>query len=103
MRKKLKTFRVLIWGLSILISFCLAYPQYDNAGEIRFLSRHLIFKSLEIADQEDLGVDLLGPAKGIVLTSFPNPGHLGIHPFKDSFSFPFHSFSIEQKISILRC
>ena len=103
MRKKLKRFRVLIFALSILMSFSLAYPQYDSLGEIRFLSPNLILKSFEIADQEDLVMDPLGQSKGIVSVSSVNLGHLGIHFFKDSFRFPFQAFSFEQNVSILRC
>ena len=39
------------------MSFCLAYPQYDSLGEIRFLSPNLTLVSFEGADQEDLVVD----------------------------------------------
>jgi hypothetical protein len=103
MRKKLERFRVLILALSVLMSFCLAYAQYDSLGEIRFLSPSLILKSLEIVDQEDLVMDPLAQSKGIVSTSFAILSHLGIYPFKDSFPFPFQPFPFEQKISILRC
>jgi hypothetical protein len=85
------------------MSFCLAYPQYDSLGEIRILSPNLIWKSSEIADQEDVVMDPLTQSKGIASTSFANLSHLGIHPFKDSFPFPFQPFSFEQKTSILRC
>jgi hypothetical protein len=102
-RKKLKRFRVLIFALSILMSFCLAYPQYDSLGEIRFLSPDRILKSLEIADQEDLVMDPLAQTTGIVSSPAVNLSHLGIHFFKDSFRFPSQIFSFEQNISVLRC
>jgi hypothetical protein len=103
MRKRFKGFRVLIFALSILMSFCLAYPQNDSLGEIRFLSPNLTLVSFEAADQEDLATDAPAQSKGIVSASFVNLSHLGIHPFQDSFSFPSHPFSLEQKPSILRC
>lgn len=93
----------MIFALSILMSFCLAYPQYDSLGEIRFLSPHRIWKSLEIADREDLVMDPLAQTKGIVSAPSVNLSHMAIHFFKDSFRFPFQAFSFEQNISILRC
>ena len=103
MRKKLKRFRILIFALSILMSFCLAYPQYDSLGEIRFLSPNQIWKNLEVADREDFVMDPLAHSKGIVSASSVNLGHLGILFYKDSFSLPFQAFFFEPIISILRC
>ena len=102
-RKKFKGFRVLIFALFIVMSFCLDYLQYDSGGEIHFLSSNLTLRNLELADQEDLVMDPPAPTKGIVSGSFVNLSHLGIHSFKDFFPFPFQAFSIEQTISILRC
>jgi len=101
-RRKLKKFRLLIFALSALMSFCLAYPQNDNLGEIRFLSTKLTLGSFETADEEDLAMDLPTQSKEIV-TSFVNLSHFRIHFFKDLFSFPFQIFISEQKISTLRC
>ena len=103
MRKEIKRFRILILGLSILMSFCLAYPQYDSLGEIRFLSLDLILGNADIADQDDFVSDPPPQSEGIVSTSSVNLGHLGIHPFQDSSSFPFQLFFFEPRISILRC
>ena len=103
MRKKFKGFRVLIFALFIVMSFCLAYLQYDSAGEIHFLSSNRTLGNLETADQEDVVIDPPDQSKGIVLASFVNLSHLRIHSFKDFFPFPFQAFSIEQNISILRC
>jgi hypothetical protein len=81
----------------------LAYPQYNSLDEIRFLSPNLTLVSFEGADQEDVVIDPSAQSKGIVLASFVNLSHLRIHSFKDFFLVPFQAFSIEQKISILRC
>ncbi len=85
------------------MSFCLAYPQYDSLGEIRFLSLDLILGNADIADQDDFVSDPPPQSEGIVSTSSVNLGHLGIHPFQDSSSFPFQLFFFEPRISILRC
>lgn len=85
------------------MSFCLAYPQYDSLGQIRFLSPNLILKSLEIMDQQDLVMDPLAQLKGIVSASFANQSHLGIHPFEDFFPFSFQVLPFEQNFTILRC
>jgi hypothetical protein len=76
MRKKFKGFRVLIFALFIVMSFCLAYLQYDSAGEIHFLSSNRTLGNLETADQEDLVIDPPAPSKGILLASFLNLSHL---------------------------
>jgi hypothetical protein len=102
-RRKLKGFRVIIFALFIVMSFCLAYLQYDSGGEIHFLSSNQTLRNLEIADQEDLVMDPPTPSKGIVSGSFVNLSHLGIHPPKDSLPFPFQPFLAEQNIPILRC
>ena len=103
MRKEIKKFRVLILALSILMSFCLVYPQYDSLGEIRFLSPDLTLGNSEIADQDDLVSDPPAQSEGIVSTSSVNLSHLGIHPFQDSLPFSFQPFFFEPGISILRC
>jgi hypothetical protein len=103
MRKRFKGYRILIFALFIVMSFCLAYLQYDNAGEIHFLSSNRTLGNLESADQEDVVIDPPDQSKGIVSASHVNLSHLGIHCFKDFFPFPFQAFSIEQKTSILRC
>lgn len=103
MRKEIKRFRVLILGLSILMSFCLVYPQYDSLGEIRFLSLDLTLGNYEIADRDDPFSESPAQSEGIVSTSSVNLSHLGIHPFQDSFPFLFQLFFFEPKISILRC
>ena len=93
----------MIFALSILMSFCLAYPQNDSLGEIRFVSPNLTVVSFEAADQEDLVTDAPDQSKGIVSGSFVNLSHLRIHSFKDSIPFSFQAFSMEHKLSILRC
>ena len=103
MRKGLKRYRVLILALSVLMSFCLAYPQNDNLGEIRFLSSKLILGGFEPADREDPVVDSPDQSKGIVAASCVNLGLHGIQSFEDSYLFPFQPFSFEKKLSILRC
>jgi len=102
-RKKLKGFRLLIFALFIVMSFCLVYLQYDSAGELHFLSSNRALGNLETADQEDVVIDPPDQSKGIVSASFVNLSYLRIHSFKDFFPFPFQAFSIEEKISILRC
>jgi hypothetical protein len=103
MRRKLKRFRVLIFALSILMSFCLACPQNDSLGEIRFLSPNLTLVSFEAADQEDLVTDAPAQSKGIVSAFHVNLSHLGVHSSQDSYPFSFQPFFFEQKISVLRC
>ncbi len=93
----------MIFALSILMSFCLAYPQNDSLGEIRFLSPNLTLVSFEAADQEDLATDAPAQSKGIVSASFVNLSHLRIHSFKDSFPFSSQPFFFDHKTSILRC
>ena len=103
MQRKLKRFRVLIFTLSILMSFCLAYPQYDSLGEIHFLSPGLTLENFEIADGEDLVIDSPAPSKEIVSASFLNLSHQGIHPFQGLFRSSLRPFFLEQKFTILRC
>jgi hypothetical protein len=102
-RKELKRFPELIFALSILMFFCLAYLGYEGLGEIHFLSHNLTLKNFENVEQEDLVMDPPDQLKGIVSASFANLSHLGIHPCEDSFLLPFQPFSFEQKTSILRC
>jgi len=87
----------------MLMAFCLTFPQNDNLGEIRSLSRSLTLESFETADQEDLVVGPPAQSKGIVVASCVDLSHLGIHPLQDSAPSPSQPFSFEQKISILRC
>jgi hypothetical protein len=103
MRKKLKRFSLLIFALSVLMLFCLAYPQYNSLGEIRFLSSNLTFASFETADQKDLVMDPPVQSKSILSASLVNQCRPGIHPFKDSFPFSYQPFFFEQKTFILRC
>jgi hypothetical protein len=103
MRKRFKGFRVLMFALFIVMSSFGAYPQYDSASEIHFLSSNRTLGNPEIADQEDLVLDPPTQSKGIVSAFFVNLSHLGIHPCQDSFPFSFQPFFFEQKISILRC
>ena len=102
-RKKLKRFRLLIFALSILMSFCFAYPKYDSLGGIHFLSLNLALANFENMDQEDLALDPSDESKGIISASFIDPSHLGIHLFQDFVPFPFQAFFFVQKTSILRC
>ncbi len=102
-RKKLKKFRALIFALSILMSFCLAYPQNDSLGKIRFLSSNLTLVGFEAADQEDLVIDPPAPSKAIVSASHVDLSHLGIHSFKNFIPFPFLPFFFQQETFILRC
>ncbi len=103
MRKRFKKSRVLIFALFFVMSFCLAYLQYDSGGEIHFLSSNRTLGSLEIADQEDLVMNPPDQSKGMVSASYVNLSPLGTHPFKDFFPFPFRVFSLEQENTILRC
>jgi hypothetical protein len=102
-RRKIKKFRVLIFGLSILMSVCLVYPKYDGLGEIHFLSSNLTLVNFGDVDQEDLAIDPPTKSKGIVSYSFVNLHYLGIHSFKNFFPFPFPLFFFEQESFILRC
>ncbi len=102
-RRKLKRFPALIFALSILMSFDLAYCQYDRLGEIRFLCPNLAPVSFEAADQEDLAIASPADPNGIPSASFVNPGYSGIHPFKGSSRFSFHPFPFEKKLPLLRC
>jgi len=102
-RKKLKRFRVLIFALSVLMSFCLVYPQNDDLGEIRFLSSNLTLGRFEPADQEDLVVDSPDQSKGIVSAAFINLTLLRIYSFKHSLPFFFQPVSLKQNYFILRC
>ena len=103
MRIEFEKFRVLIFALSILMSFWLAYHQYDNLGEIHFFPFNLTLKNFSNVDQEDFVMDPPDQSRGIVSASLVNLSHLGNYPFQDSFAFPLQSFSFEQKSSILRC
>jgi hypothetical protein len=102
-KKKLKRFRGLIFALSVLISFCLVYPQNDVWAGIRFLSPNLTLRNFAAGEQEDLALDPPDQSKGIVPASSLNLSHLRIHPFQDSFPLFSQPFSCEQKLSVLRC
>jgi len=103
MEKKFKSFRLLIFALSVLMSFCLVYPQNDSWGEIRFLSPNLALGSFETADQEDLVLDPPDQSKGTVSASFVSLSHLGIHSLQNFFPFSSQPFFPDHKPSILRC
>ena len=103
MRKNLKKFRVQILILSILMSFYLPYLPYDSLSEIHFLSPHVIFENFGNADQEDLGLGPPNQSKGIISASSAPLNYLRFHSIRDSFLFPFQSFSLNRRISILRC
>jgi hypothetical protein len=103
MRKKLKRFTLLIFALSALILFCLAYPQWKSLGEIRLLSSNLTVESFESADQQDLVMDFPVQLKSILSASVVNQCCPGIQPFKDSFPFSYQPFFHQPKIFILRC
>ncbi len=103
MRGKLKRFRVLIFALPILLSLSLAYLPNDRLTEIYFLPLDLNLENIDNGGQEDLVIDPAVQSKGIVSAAFADLSHPGIHPFQDSFRWPFPQFFSEQKISILRC
>lgn len=103
MRGKLKRFRVLFFALSILLSLSLAYFQNDSLNEIYFLPLDLNLENIDNGEQEDLVIDPAAQSKGIVSAALADLRHPGIHPFQDSFRWPFPQYFSEQKISILRC
>ena len=103
MRGKLKRFRVLIFALSILLSFSLAYLPSDSLTEIYFLPLDLNLENIDNGDQEDLVVDPAARSEGIVSAALADLIPPGIHPFENSFRWPFPQFFSEQEISILRC
>ena len=103
MRGKLKRFRVLIFALPILLSLSLAYLPNDRLTEIYFLPLDLNLENIDNGDQEDLVIDPALHSKGIVSAALADLSHPEIHPFQDSFRWPFPQFFSEQKISILRC
>jgi len=102
MRKKIKRSRVLIFTLSVLMSFCLAYLPIDGFGEIRFLSPTLALGIFETADRVELVVDPPAQSIRIVSASSLNLSYLGIHPVQNSFPFPSQPYAFEQNISTLR-
>ena len=57
---------MLIFALSVLVSFCLVCPQNDSLAQIHFLFPPLAFGIFENADQEDLAVDSPASSKEIV-------------------------------------
>ena len=103
MRGKLKRFRVLIFALSILLSLSLVYLPNDSLTETYFLPLGLNLENMDNEDQADLVIDPAARLKGIVSAALADLSHPGIHPFQDSFRWPFQQFFSEQKISILRC
>ena len=103
MRKNLEKFRAQILILSILMSFCLPYLPYDGLSEIHFLSPHVIFENFGNVDQEDLGLGPPNQSKGIISASSAALNYLRFHSIRDSFLSPFQSFSLDRRISILRC
>ena len=103
MQRKFRRLRALIFTLTILMSFCLAYPPCDSLGQIHFYSPGLALENLEIADGEGLVTDYPAPAKEFASASFVNLSYPGVHPFQDLFrSFLQPSF-LEQNFTILRC
>ncbi len=103
-RRKARKFRLQIFGLSILLVFCLAYLQYDRLAEIRLLSPNLTLENFsEDPEEEDLVMNPPDPLKEIISASLLNVSDLKTHSFKDSLRFPQQSFPFEHKISILRC
>ena len=103
MRRRFEKFRVLIFALSILMTFCLAYSQNDRLGEIRILSPHLTLGSVGPAAQEGPVSDPPDQSKGTASASRLDLNDLGSPAFLDSALFSSPPFSFEQNISILRC
>jgi hypothetical protein len=102
-RRKLKGFRVLIFTLSILMSFSFAYLRYDGLGQMHFLSSGLFWEHFQIADEEGLSTDSPAPSKEFPFAALLIPRHTAIHPFQDLFGIFFQrSFSAE-KLTLLRC
>jgi hypothetical protein len=66
--------------------------------KIHFSPFNLTLKNFENVDQEDLVMDPPDQSRGIVSASLANLSHLGIHPFQDSFPFPFQSFPSSKKL-----
>jgi len=93
----------LILALSALMSFCLAYPQNDNLGEMRFLSSKLILGGFEPADREDPVLDSPDQSKGIVAASIINLTLLRIYSFKHFLPFFVQPIALKQNFCILRC
>jgi hypothetical protein len=101
-RREFKKFRAPIFALAILLSYFLAYFQYNNLGQIHLFGPDAYLGNVDDAGQEDLVTDSPADPKGILSAFFVNPGHLGIHRFRGSFLFPFQMFLFEKK-SHLRC
>ena len=74
-----------------------------KGSEIHFLSPHVIFENFGNVDQEDLGLDPPNQSKGIISASSAALNYLRFLSIRDSFLFPFQSFSLDRGISILRC
>ena len=102
-KKNPKRFRILIFALLTLTSFCPAYFLPDGMGSIYFLSPNLILENSGDGGQEDLVLDPPDPSKGMLPASHGNSLHPGIHSFKAIFSFLFHAPVFGQKTAILRC
>jgi hypothetical protein len=101
--RKRRGFRVLLFTLSILMSFSFAYLQCDGLGQMHFLSSGLFWEHFQIADEEGLSTDSPAPLKEFALAALLNPRHTAIHPFQDLFGvFSQRSFSAE-KLTLLRC
>jgi hypothetical protein len=100
LRKTLQKRQVQILALSLLLSFCLAYGQGDDWGNICFLVPN---PSLESCDQEDLALDPPDQIKAIFSDSFENSIHSGNRPFNDFHSAPFQAFFFDEKNVVLRC
>jgi hypothetical protein len=100
LRKTFQKRQVQILALSLLLSFCLAYGQCDDWGDIYFLVPN---PSLESCDQEDLVLDPPNQIKAISSDSFGNSIPLEGRPFNDFHSAPFQAFFSLEKNFVLRC
>ncbi len=103
MGKNYNRFRILIFVLLILTSFCPVYFQRDGMGGVSVASPNMILGNSENEGREEF---MLGPpdqSKGISSALPGNLIHLEVYPFRSIFSCLFPAPVLGMKTPILRC
>jgi len=96
-------FRILIFVLLMLTSFCPPYSQRDGMGNVPSDSPNMILENSENGNPEDLILDPPDQSKGMFSALLGNLIHLEVYPFKSVISHFFHAPVFGPKTSILRC
>jgi hypothetical protein len=102
-KRKNQRFRILIFVLLMLTSFCPPYSQRDGMGSVSSDLPNMILENSENGSPKDLILDPPDQSKGMLSALIGNLIHLEVYPLKSVISHFFHAPVFGPKTSILRC